>query len=172
MTKVKGMQWSSYSRVAVEESGKMSVIWLSESAEVFNARIRVQLYLCCCWDGASFMSTNTTTASPPPYSLCITLHHSISLSVSLSCFCGVFSHSLTHTSLFPGLSPLCLIILLSLWVFLSLSAVLCVSVLFHFSSSNSAFILPLFVSIKLLSSLNAFTIHHCLYDGPESAYIT
>lgn len=48
MTKVKGMQWSSYSRVAVEESGKMSVIWLSESAKVFNARIRVQLYLCCC----------------------------------------------------------------------------------------------------------------------------
>lgn len=97
MTKVKGMQCSSYSRVAVEESGKMSVIWLSESAEVFNARIRVQLYLCCCWDGASFMSTNTTTASPPPYSLCITLHHSISLSLCLSLLLLWRLLPLTHT---------------------------------------------------------------------------
>lgn len=73
---------------------------------------------------------------PPPYSLCIILF----LSVSLFHFCVVFSHSLARTSLFLGLSPLCLTILLFLWFSQSLQS--SISVLLHFPS-NSSSILPL-----------------------------
>lgn len=87
---------------------------------------------------------------PPPYSLCIILF----LSVSLFRFCVVFSHSLARTSLFLGLSPLCLTILLFLWFSQSLQS--SISVLLHFSSKSSS-ILPLCYSQTPLILL---CIHH------------
>lgn len=100
------------------ESGKMSVICLSESGEVLMRGLELQHYLCCCcWDGAAFKSTNTVTASTPSLR-CITFFLSFCLSLSLLCF----SHSFTHTSLFLGLSPLCLTIFLSLWFSQSLQS--------------------------------------------------
>lgn len=98
---------------------------------------------------------------PPPYSLCIILF----LSVSLFHFCVVFSHSLARTSLFLGLSPLCLTILLFLWFSQSLQS--SISVLLHFSS-NSFHLFCLSVILKLI----LLCIHQCLYVGPDSAYIT
>ncbi len=101
---------------------------------------------------------------PPPYSLCITL-----FSLSLSFASVLSSPTLTHTSLLLGLSPLRLTILLTLWFSPSLQC--SVSMLLHFPS-NCTSPLPLSVILKLLSSLYASTIHHCLYTDPDSAYIT
>lgn len=165
MTKVWGMNRSSFSHEARGESGKMLVICLSESAEVLMRGLEYSITRAAAEMVRRSQALTQLQPPPPPYSLCITLF----LSVSLFRFCAVFSHSLTHTSIFLGLSPLCLTILLSRWLSQSLQS--SVSVLLHFPS-NSTSILPLSVILKLLSSLYASTIHHCFYAGPDSAYIT
>lgn len=165
MTKVRGMHWSSLSRGAEGESGKMSVICFSESAEVLMRGLEYSITRAAAELVQCSQALTQLQPPPPPYSLCITLF----LSVSLFRFCAVFSHSLTHTSLFLGLSPLCLAVLLSLWLPQSLQS--SISVLLHFPSTSTS-ILPLSVILKLLSSLYTATVHHCLYAGPDSAYIT
>lgn len=109
------------------KSGKMAVICLSESGEVLMRGLELQHYLCCCWDSAAFKSTNTVAASTPSCSI------ALFLSVSLFHFSAVFSHSFTHTSLFLGLSPLCLTIFLSLWFAQSLQS--SISLLFNIPSN-------------------------------------
>lgn len=129
LTKVMGMHWSLLNKGAEGESGKMSVISLSESAEVLMQGLEYSITRAAAKMVQRSRALTQLQLPPPPYSLCITLL----LSVSLFHFCAVFSHSLTHTSLFLGLSPLCLTILLSLWFSQSLQS--SISELLHFPSN-------------------------------------
>lgn len=79
------------------ESGKMAVICFSESAEVLMHGLE-----CIITRAAAEMLQRPRALTqlqhpPPPCSLCV--------AHSPRCFCAVFSHSLTHTSLFLDLSP-------------------------------------------------------------------
>lgn len=158
------MQQSSFGRGTWGKSGKMSVICLSESAEVLMRGLEYRITRAAA-ETVQCSQAVTATATTP---CLLPLYHTFSLCLS---FVSVLSSpTLTHTSLFLGLSPLCLTILLSLWFSQSLQSS-AVSLLLHIPS-NSTSILPLSVILKLLSWVYASTIHHCLYAGPDSAYIT
>lgn len=130
MTDVRGMHRSLSSSGTGEASGKMSVICLSESAEVLMRGLEYSFTRAA----AEMVHRSQALTLSTNYSF----HPLHTPSVS-HFFSPSLSHSLTHTSLFLGLSPQCLSTLFFLWVSLSLTVQSSVFVLLNIPSiSNSA----------------------------------
>lgn len=97
----------------------------------------------------------TATATTP---CLLPLYHTFSLCLS---FVSVLSSpTLTHTSLFLGLSPLCLTILLSLWFSQSLQ-----------SSAVSLLTSPLTLHLFCLSLLFSNSSHESMHPPSTTAYM-